>query len=142
MKTSFELSLARYVFVRVLLCTVIICLFFFGIGSLVADNVFRAIITISFATAMCLYAAVTIARYIRDLVANPLNEVLKSAELLEQASVAMSTVANDISKNADIMTEFSGLLDGMADACNEPIEGNETMVKSEKTAKADKSTKR
>jgi len=78
----------------------------------------RAVVSVVFAVSMCLFTAAIIARHFKDLLASLLNRVLASAELLAQASSAMSEAAKGLSRNADVMVEFTDLLDGMADACD------------------------
>ena len=119
MKLTFESRLAVFVLIRILLCTATICLFVFGVCPFIAELTIRTVIIITFGSVMCLFTAATIARHVKDLIAIPLNKVLESAQLLSQASTAMTSVTKGLSKNADIMVEFTGLLDKMADVCGD-----------------------
>ena len=122
MKFSFEAKLIAFSIIRIILCTVTICLFLLGIGPFIADLTIRTIVTIAFAIVMCLFTAAIIARHFKDLMAGLLNRVLASAELLAQASTAMTEAAKGLSRNADVMIEFTDLLDGMADTCEKNSE--------------------
>ena len=118
MRFSFKTNLTIFVIIRILLCTATICLFLLGISPLMTNTPVRVTGTIVFSAAMCLFTAAIIAQHVKDMMANLLNRVLKSAELLAQASTAMSEAAKGLSRNADVMIEFTGMLDGMADACD------------------------
>ena len=116
-------SNTAFIFIRILLSAVIICVFVLGIGPLITDLSIRAVVVAVFAIAMCMFTAATIARYIKEMVTVPLNKMLESAQLLAEASVTMSSVAKGIGQNADIMVQFADLLDGMAIACNVTYKG-------------------
>jgi len=118
MKFSFKTNLTLFVLIRVLLCSATVCLFLLGIGPFIANATIRAIGSIAFVVAMCLFTASTVAQHVKDVMASLLNRVLKSAELLAQASSAMTEAAKGLSRNADVMIEFTDMLDGMADVCD------------------------
>ena len=128
-----------FIFIRILLCAAIICLFALGIGPRIIDLPIRAAVIIAFAAAMCMFTAVTIARYIKEMITIPLNKMLESAQMLAEASVSMSSVAKGIGRNADIMVQFADLLDGMSTTCNVTIKDGKSITQIEQSTATDDS---
>ena len=117
MKLAFEKNIKAVIFIKIMLSMAIISLFAFKVSPLMEDMFIRITVSVLFTAAVCLYTSITITKQVREYISGIVSSVHKSAELLSQASTAMTAAAKGLSKNADIMMEFTGLLDGVADAC-------------------------
>ncbi|MCL2227328.1 MAG: hypothetical protein FWB97_06840 [Oscillospiraceae bacterium] len=117
MKPIFGARVFAYVFVRVLLSSVIVYLFTVGTSMLLSDMALVVIIGGTFAVAMCSFTAVIIARHVRDLVVTPLNRIHESANMLMESSMSVNKAAKDMSYAMhDIVCLFDKAADA-ADAC-------------------------
>jgi len=107
MEPKFWKKLFVYVLTRVLLSTAVVCLFTFGVITMIADTATVVVITIPFAAAMCLYTTVIIFRHVKYLLTAPMIMILKSADMLKMASMNIAISAADMCRNTSMMKDFA-----------------------------------